>query len=209
MNNIKSFFVFLCITVSHLAIGQNKNLTNENVFSRYLVSGDESIAKMLINSKDNLYSLFCQGDLTKDLDAKVRLFTQFIQQKPKLGLAKAYLNRGMAYTMIEKNDLALLDYNKSIELDSNTMYAYYFRGTSYFSLENYDKAIDDYTKAIEIQPDFYLASYMRGMCFLSQKTYKSALFDFNKAIELNKKSDKAYLRACLKIFNLKTRCVRC
>jgi tetratricopeptide (TPR) repeat protein len=173
--------------------GQEKNLKTEDVFKRYLVSEDESIAKIIVNSNDNVYSLFCQGALTENLDEKINLFTKFIELNPKYGLAKAYLNRGISYTLSEKYDSAITDYDKSISLDSQEPYAYYFRGEANASLNKYEVANLDYTKAIKIYPNFLLAYYMRGISFLHQKSYESSLADFTKVIELDKSYDKAYL----------------
>jgi len=182
------FFSFLLLT--QCTFGQN--LTTEDVFKRYLVSEDESTAKMIINSKDNLYSLFCQGALTESLSEKIDLFSQFIKKNPKYGIAKAYLDRGIAYSLANKPDSAIVDLDKSISLDPQKPYSYHFRGVSYADLKNYDKAIADYSSAIKLDPEFKIAYYMRGLSFLNQEIYEKALPEFSKVIELDKTYDKAY-----------------
>jgi tetratricopeptide (TPR) repeat protein len=184
-------FFFLLFT--YCAFGQTQKLTTEDIFNRYLISEDESIAKTIINSRDGLYSVFCQGMLTEDPIQKIQLFTKFIQLNPNRGLSKAYLYRGTAYTLSEKYDSALLDYNECIRLDTTEPYAFYFRGESYAQLDKYDEAIEDYSHAIEMKSTFMLAYFMRGLSFLSKEDYTNALTDFNKTTALNKKYDKAYL----------------
>ena len=124
MNQLKYCLFF--ITILFCSLGQAQYLKTEDVFKRYLVSEDEATAKLIVNSKDELYSLFCQGDLTEDTTEQISLFSKFIEKEPKFGLAKAYLNRGIAYTMIEKYNEAILDFDKSIKLDNKLIYTYLF-----------------------------------------------------------------------------------
>lgn len=171
--------------MSQCAFGQFK-ISTEVIFKRYLVSQDRSIAKSIIDSKDSLYSLYCQADLAEDLTEKIKYFSMFIQRNPNYGLAKAYLNRGIAYTQAEKKDSSIMDFSKAIDLDETEPYAYYFRGEAYASLNNHDKAIEDYSKTIKMQPNFALAYHLQGMSLLVKNDYNSALSEFSKAIELDK-----------------------
>ncbi len=189
--NTRLFLLFLLFT--KCTDGLTQKLQTEDVFKRYLVSHDQSVAKTVINSKDGLYSLFCQGDLTDDPAKKINLFTEFIRQNPKYGMGEAYLNRGIANSMSEKYDSAVADCSEAISINKKEPYAYYFRGESYLSLTKYDKAIDDFNESIKLNPSFVLAYHMRGICFLSQKNSRNALSDFNRVIELDKNYDQAYL----------------
>jgi tetratricopeptide (TPR) repeat protein len=185
--------IFLLLLVSFFAFGQNKNQKNEALFTQFLEVEDATIGKKIIDSKDNLYSLYCQGVLMKDPNKKLALFTQFIQLNPKLGLADAYLSRGVIYVSIQKTDSAISNFNKSIEINNTDFYAFFFRGEQLLKLEQNDKAIEDFTKSISLSPDFYVAYHMRGICLLNQKKYKNALLDFNKVIALDKTFDPAFL----------------
>ncbi|MEH2336007.1 nSTAND1 domain-containing NTPase [Nostoc sp.] len=69
---------------------------------------------------------------------------------------EAYVNRGITYsTRDHQNDqnLAIQDYNKAIELDSQKTDVYISRGIAYAALGKLDKAIDDYNTAINIKPN--------------------------------------------------------
>lgn len=191
MNQLKYFLLFTAFL--SCSIGQAQNLKTEDVFKRYLVSEDEATAKLIANSKDELYSLFCQGDLTEDMTEKITLFSKFIEKEPKFGLAKAYTNRGIANTMTEKYNEAILDFDKAIKLDNKIVYAYYFKGVSYASSENYSDAINNYSLAIQLQPDFTLAYYMKALSYISQENYELALIDLNKVIELKSDYDQGYI----------------
>jgi tetratricopeptide (TPR) repeat protein len=185
--------VFFLLMVSFFSFGQNKNQKNETLFTEFLIEQDAAIGKKIIDSKDNLYSIFCQGVLMEDATKKLALFTQFIQLKPKLGLADAYLSKGIVFISLKNIDSALLNINKSIELNNTNFFAYFFRDEQLLKLEQNDKAIEDFTKSINLSPDFYVAYHMRGICLLNQKKYKNALSDFNKVIALDKTFDAAFL----------------
>jgi tetratricopeptide (TPR) repeat protein len=55
------------------------------------------------------------------------------------------------YTQLARRDLALPDYTKAIELNSENMFYYWQRAGAYWVLGQYQKALDDYDKAIEIE----------------------------------------------------------
>lgn len=189
---IKTLFI-LSILLTQWTIGQSQKVKIEDVFNRYMHTEDKSLAKLIVKSDDGLYSLFCKGELAENSEDRIILFTGFIQQNPKYGLEKAYLNRGIEYYQLDKTDSALADFDNSIQLDTKEPYAYYFRGACYATLENYDKAVDDYSKAIKLNPEFELAYFMRGNSLYSQKKYENAINNYNKVIELNENSDIAYL----------------
>jgi tetratricopeptide (TPR) repeat protein len=178
--------ILLFTLCSFLAFGQTKNTKTEALFAQFLKEEDPTIGKKIIDSKDNLYSLYCQGAVTEDNAKKLALFTRFIQQKPALGLADAYLKRGNVYVAIEESDSAMSNFNKSIELDKTNFFAYFFRGDQLMKLKQLDKAIDDFTKSISLSPTFYVAYHMRGICLTEQKKYKNAIADFNKAYAIDK-----------------------
>lgn len=189
---IKKLFI-LCLLLTQWTIVLSQKVKTEDVFNRYLHTEDESLSKLIIKSNDGLYSLFCQGELAENIDESINLYTKFIQQNPKYGLEKAYLNRGIKYYQSEKSDAAITDFDNSIGLDKNEPYAFYFRGATYASLKKYDNAIEDYVKVIKLNPKFKLAYFMRGNSLFDQKKYQSAMKDYDKVIELDQNYDGAYL----------------
>jgi tetratricopeptide (TPR) repeat protein len=117
-------------------------------------------------------------------------------------VAWAYNNRGNAYK--DKGDLAqaLVDFDKSIELDPKNVDAYNNRGTTYSDKGDLDNALADYNKAIEINPQFAAAYNNRGAVYgrggaYGDKSYiERPLADFTKAIELDPKFADAYNNRC-------------
>jgi protein O-mannosyl-transferase len=105
---------------------------------------------------------------------------------------EAYINRGNAFKNENKNDLAMADFSKAIELNPNSSFAFYNRGTAYEDAKKYELAMADYNKAIELNPDFSPAYNNRGNLYANGNKSDLALADFNKAIELNKDYSQAY-----------------
>ena len=186
-------FLYLFLLLTQSAFAQSHKVTVEDLFIRYLEIENESMAKMIINSNDSLYSLFCKAALAKNETEAIDLYSEFISLNPKYGLAEAYFNRGVKYNWLEMAKLSIEDFDKYMEYDNKNPYAYYFRGNSFAVLDEYDKAIKDYSVAIEIEPTFDLAYLMRGNCYFDKKDYNEALLDYNKTLILDKKSDQAYI----------------
>jgi len=101
------------------------------------------------------------------------------------------LNRGDTYHYTGQDDMAMADYNKTIELNPKFGWAYYFRGQIYIDRGQYDLAIVDCSKLIELMPK-YVGNYYRGFCYYKKGQYDMAIADFNKAIELNPHDALAY-----------------
>lgn len=185
--------VFLFSVLLFTLGAQSQKVTTEAIFKQYLNDDNEEMAKTIAKSKDGLYSLYCQGVLSENNDEQLQLFTQFIALKPKYGLAEAYLNRGIVYALMEKHDLALIDFDQAIALNPKDSITYYFKGTSFASLEQLDSAIENYTKSLSIDPDFEMTYYMRGISYYDQKKYKEALDDFNVVLKNEPTNDGAHL----------------
>ncbi|MBN1462889.1 MAG: tetratricopeptide repeat protein [Paludibacteraceae bacterium] len=165
----------------------------EPIFKKYLDKGESTVAKIIVNMNDSLYSYFCQADLSKNHREKRRLFTKFITLDPKYGLARAFLNLGLSYAETNQPDSALFYYNIALLKDSTYLFSYFHRGRLYSSTEKYDKAIKDFKQVIKMYPPFTAAYLERGNCYLSIKDYNNALADFNKVIQMEPTNDQAYM----------------
>jgi tetratricopeptide (TPR) repeat protein len=99
--------------------------------------------------------------------------------------AYSFRNRGSIYESQEKYNLALTDYTKSIQLDSNNPFRYQTRANLYFALNDENKALDDYSKAIELDPENTRLWYNRGTANYHFNRYTEALDDFQKVLELD------------------------
>ncbi len=82
---------------------------------------------------------------------------------------KALNNRGNSYSKNKEYDLAVKDYSKAIELDSEASDVYSNRGLTYSLKEEYELAFKDINKAIELNPsksEFYVN---RGLVYTQKK----------------------------------------
>ncbi|WP_372370713.1 protein kinase [Candidatus Uabimicrobium sp. HlEnr_7] len=173
----------------HNALKENTQLiqglhkTFEEIERLEIVDNLENHQEMLM-----LYGLVCsQSD---DLQQKgIQIYSKIIRQKPNF--AKAYTNRGHIYHLLKKNQLALLDFNKAINLENDNK-AYTNRGYLYLEQGKYIKAEQDFNKAIFLNPDNAEAYGNKAILYRRQKKYKKALELYKKAIEISPMSENFY-----------------
>jgi tetratricopeptide (TPR) repeat protein len=99
-------------------------------------------------------------------------------------LVKAYNHRAMAFSNSEKNQEAINDLNKVIELNPKYAPGYRNRAGVFETTGEYSKAIDDYTITIKLEngADDYAK---RGAAFGKIQKFDDAIKDYTKALELN------------------------
>ena len=132
-------------------------------------------------------------------DNDLTLWNDVISQNPNAALA--YYNRGVFLMNENKNEEALEDYSKAIELNPIFTEAYKNRGFLFASGGKLDKALADYNKVIEMNPNSAEAYNNRGSVLLNKKRDEEALADFNKAIELNPGDAESYYNIGLLYMN--------
>jgi tetratricopeptide (TPR) repeat protein len=99
--------------------------------------------------------------------------------------AKSLVNSGDAHYRKGAYDIAILDYNKAIRLDSNYTAAYLHRGNAHNQKNDYVKAVADYDRAIRLDPGNVDAFYGRGLARVMTEEYEKAVTDFNAALRIN------------------------
>jgi len=97
------------------------------------------------------------------VSATVAYYTKAI--KKETDNAALYVNRGVAYTLQGKVDLAIKDFNKALELDSNNTSAYFNRAVAYAGKGDAGTAIADLMTVIDINPDDKEAYYALGTLY--------------------------------------------
>jgi tetratricopeptide (TPR) repeat protein len=118
-----------------------------------------------------------------------------------------FFNLGIQFKSEGKDELAIENFTKAIELNPNDANAYIERARAY-KYNDFNKALNDYTKAIELNPneaDFYIkradAYHYSGYDLYYYDDYDTlcksdifykALNDYTKAIELNPNCYNAY-----------------
>jgi tetratricopeptide (TPR) repeat protein len=101
---------------------------------------------------------FERGFDTKDLDEKIRFYSQAIHLKPDY--AEAFNNRGVARK--DKSDFedALQDYNQAIRLNPKSARPFNNRANLRKNKGDLGGALEDYNEAIRLKPDY--ADLFRG-----------------------------------------------
>jgi len=125
---------------------------------------------------------FERGFNTRDLDEKLRFYSEAVRLQPNVALA--FYNRGG--TRMAKGDLvgALADYNEAIRLRSSDADAFNNRGFVHYKTGDLDSALADYTRAIRLKPDLASAFNNRGCARHDKGDLVGALADCNAAIRL-------------------------
>jgi len=110
----------------------------------------------------------------------------------------AYRYRGIAYVETGKPDLAIADFNKTLEINPNDDEAYNDRGAAYLEIGKIDFAIADYNKSIQLNPSNSEPYRNRGAANMAADRLDAARADYSKALELNSADSRGYYNmACL------------
>jgi protein O-mannosyl-transferase len=99
---------------------------------------------------------------------------------------RIYFNRGLLYAKYyKKNDSAITDLTKAIELDSTYLDAYDTRGLAYLYTGRANLAMADFNKAIELDSTYVDAYNNRALLYSKDGKNDLAIADYTKAIALN------------------------
>jgi tetratricopeptide (TPR) repeat protein len=133
---------------------------------------------------------FERGLDTKDLDEKVRFYSQAIRLKPNY--PAAFNNRGIARH--DKGDLEgeLQDFNEAIRLKPDYSEAFNNRGNARKAKGDWEGALQDYNEAIRLKPDSAGAFNNRGNARQGKGDLEGALEDYDEAIHLKPDSAEAF-----------------
>jgi TonB family protein len=92
--------------------------------------------------------------------------------------------KGIAYSALDNHDLAIINFDKAIELNPRRFISYLSRGRAYSNKENYDRAIMDFDKAIQLELNVPNAGVGRKKDD-SAKDDKNKTRDFHKLVQAN------------------------
>ncbi len=129
---------------------------------------------------------WCYNEMGKYEDA-VSYLTRAKKEWPDA--PKLYLELGYANYQLKKDDVAMIHYNKCLELDDEFALAYKYLGDLHYSRQEYAKALDNFKQYIIhaetiTSPLFY---YKKGYAENEQGKFEDAIISFKKSLEL--KSD--------------------
>ncbi len=115
------------------------------------------------------------------LAESVDIYSELIKQRPEEG--RLYTLRAGAWWALEKNEQALADFDKAIELGYEAAHAYSSRGLYHAAAGNFAEAIADYTVAIEKDAEDIGPRINRAAAFLATRRFADAIADYTAAIE--------------------------
>jgi tetratricopeptide (TPR) repeat protein len=102
-------------------------------------------------------------------------------------IAQAHYWLAECYYSMKDYEMALSEYNASIEADSTNFQTYFDRGYLYQKLKAVDLAIEDFTTSIELNPDFASSYHNRGIGFKQKRMLDEAAKDLRSALRIGSK----------------------
>jgi tetratricopeptide (TPR) repeat protein len=123
---------------------------------------------------------WCRGD---DDDLEIRGCSAVIRsgRDPPEQLARAFANRGRAWSEKGDYDRAMHDFDNAIRLAPDFPDAFNYRGVANVNQGQYDQAIQDFGQAIQLDPNLAIAIYNRGLALQAQGHADEAAKDFARA----------------------------
>ncbi len=115
-----------------------------------------------------------------------------IQEAERLFQGLIFYDKGFGYFLRARDDLAIIEFSKSIELNPSYVKAYSYRAKLYQLQGNIEAAIQDYKHVIDINPSHENAHYNLGTIFVEKAEDDLAITHLTKAILLNPNFAEAY-----------------
>lgn len=133
-----------------------------------------------------------------DAERAIEHYAQCIDQGSlsPASFISAYINRGVAYNMLEDYKKAVDNYDLAIELDPDLAVAYHYRGYALHQLGRYNRAFNDYDRALILDLDYVAAYNNRGTAHQDLGQYQKALTNYTEAIRLDPNYAPARFNRC-------------
>ncbi len=117
-------------------------------------------------------------------------------------LAIAHLRRAEAYEKNGQIDLAIKEYDRAIEQDSQNANAFYARGWMHQSKRSFDLAIGDFTEAVRLRIKFVDSYVARAWAYEQSGKRAAAISDYSSVIRFDPGNMNATLsRGILKLYS--------
>ena len=114
------------------------------------------------------------------------------QTSPEL-ISGIHYNIGLVHFHLEEFENAVSEYNKAIDIKSDSPVYYNALGIVYSELKQYKKALDIYRKIIKYSPKTAEPFFNIGLVHYNQGDFSSAIDAFKQAISVNNKWTDAYI----------------
>lgn len=158
------------------------------------------------NSHIKMASLFMEKSQDESsLNEALKCFEKALQHKPED--PDIYYHRGQIYFLTQDYDNALLNYDKSIALDPNFLFAEIQKAVALYRSQRIDEAEQVFVEAEKRFPDSPDVSYYHGEILLDSQKIEESLSCFDKAIQLDSSQPLPYLNKGIIQFHLKNEVV--
>ncbi|MEZ4666840.1 MAG: tetratricopeptide repeat protein [Anaerolineae bacterium] len=178
----------LPILRGHCALLHRRYLSAIEEYRFYQTSYD------IIGFDDDIYPVEIPWSYVQlgEVDRALKLADELVKIRTKSPTKEtpiAYASRAQLYTLANRYDDAIEDYNTAIALSPTNPTLYIMRAQTYLLLYEWDKVLADCNSAIEIDPTYAEAYYQRGLLYYSilqtgSSLYEQALDDFNHYLDL-------------------------
>lgn len=160
------------------------------------------------NKKNNSYSAYFLLNGNEDINESLKLKKlEAINEKILLDFnnGELYLKRAIVNASLNIYERAILDFNKSLHLDTDNYMAYFGKANMLYQIitkdetSNYslDIVIKEYDKCITLNPKFTYAYFNRAYLKFLKENYIGAIEDYSKAISLSPSFAEAYFNRAL------------
>jgi tetratricopeptide (TPR) repeat protein len=131
-----------------------------------------------------------EGEALAASNTNIASLTDVIRRNPND--PQAYNLRGSVYGRDGRQQEALADFNRALQLDPNYVQALANRGLLYRRSNRLDLALADYDRALSIDPSYAPAFVGRGVVRRLQGQPQAAIEDLNRAIQLQPNNPQAF-----------------
>jgi lipoprotein NlpI len=126
------------------------------------------------------YWAMCREDDSPRLISSCTAVIRSGHETPE-NLARAFFNRGRAWTGKGEYDRAIQDFDQAVRLDPEYADAFNNRGVAYSGQGQFDRAIQDFDAAIRLDANYAIAIYNRGLALRNLGREPEAARDFARA----------------------------
>lgn len=101
--------------------------------------------------------------------------------------AALHFERGLVLHELGKEDKALADFDKAVELNPGASYALYNRALIYRDGEQFQFAIEDFSRSLALRPDNKDGYLNRGELYSQRGEFRKAITDLTRAYDMDPK----------------------
>ena len=127
------------------------------------------------------YNKGITANSTKNYTEAVEYFKKAVAVEPTY--AKGHVNLGVAYSMLQEDDMALAAFEEAVRVDSTSIEAWENLGITYQTMREYTKAREAFKKVVELDPEYVNGKFALADMYFNEGDYQKALEFYNQAAE--------------------------